>query len=425
MEKMRGFSAWEAIRMNYESSFAREATAVDYTAGDNIPVTERRPAPRRRIVPILLGLLVIAAILVGAWYAFGGNKPLADKAATAKTASAEKGDSKEAPNVTVISPGRQTVANIVTATGTLAARRDMPIGAVGEGGLVTHVLVEPGQWVRAGQVLAVVDRQVQAQQSNQILAQIRVAEVDVRLAQTELDRAAALVARGFVSRADIDRKTAQRDAARARLGVTRAQFAENGARVRRLDIRSPSDGYVLDRKVEPGQVVGAGTSMLFRIAQGGDLELHAQLSESDLAHAAVGYRAMVTPVGSDRSFAGRIWQISPVIDPQSRQGMVKISLPYDRALRPGGFASAKIDSGSIEAPLLPESAVQSDAKGNYVYVIEPDNKVARRDVTVGTINEQGVSILAGLSGTEQVVERAGGFLNIGEKVVPKRNVAAR
>jgi HlyD family secretion protein len=402
--------------MNYESSFSRNPASAEYA--------EEQPTKARSRWPIIIALLVIAAVLAGAWFAFGQSKPIADKAATGKAAPAAGDKKEESPNVTVIIPGRQTVSNIVNATGTLAARREMPIGAVGEGGLVTRVLVEPGQWVRAGQVLAVVDRQVQAQQSNQILAQIRVAEVDIRLAQTELDRAAALVSRGFVSRADIDRKTAQRDAARARLGVAKAQLAENNARVRRLDIRSPTDGYVLARNVEQGQVVGGGAAVLFRIAQGGELEMHTQLSESDLVRMSVGYRASVTPVGSERSFPGRIWQIAPTIDPQTRQGMVRIALPYDRALRPGGFASAKIDSGSIEAPLLPESAVQSDAKGNYVYIVGPDNKIARRDVTVGGVNEQGVSILAGLDGIEAVVERAGGFLNPGETVVPKRTQTA-
>ncbi len=402
--------------MNYESSFSRNPASAEFA--------EEQPSKSRSRWPIIIALLVIAAVLAGAWFAFGQSKPIADKATTAKATPAAGDKKEESPNVTVIIPGRQTVANIVNATGTLAARREMPIGAVGEGGLVTRVLVEPGQWVRAGQVLAVVDRQVQAQQSNQIVAQIRVAEVDVRLAQTELDRAAALVARGFVSRADIDRKTAQRDAARARLGVARAQLSENNARVRRLDIRSPTDGYVLARNVEQGQVVGGGAGVLFRIAQGGELEMHTQLSESDLVRMAVGYRAAVTPVGSERSFSGRIWQIAPTIDPQTRQGMVRIALPYDRALRPGGFASAKIDSGSIEAPLLPESAVQSDAKGNYVYIVGADNKIARRDVTVGSVNDQGVSILAGLDGVEAVVERAGGFLNPGETVVPKRTQSA-
>jgi HlyD family secretion protein len=123
-------------------------------------------------------------------------------------------------------------------------------------------LVEPGQWVQAGQVLAVVDRQVQAQQTNQIIAQIRVSESDARLAQNELDRARALASRGFVSKADIDRKTAQRDGAIARLSVSRAQLNENNARIRRLDIRAPSAGLILDRKVEPGQVVGGGGAPL-------------------------------------------------------------------------------------------------------------------------------------------------------------------
>jgi HlyD family secretion protein len=401
--------------MNYESSFSRQDAI--FAQPD-----EKIERAKRRIWPALLGLLAIAAIITAAYFAFS-KKSGVDAASGTKTAAAKPagaGDKdKEAPNVTVIVPGRSTVANIVSATGSLAARRDLPIGAVGEGGLVTRVLVEPGQWVLAGQVLAVVDRQVQAQQTNQILAQIRVADSDVRLAENELARARALASRGFVSRADIDRKTAQRDGAMARLGVARAQYGENAARIRRLDIRAPSSGLILERHIESGQVVGAGGAVLFRIADKGEFELLAQMSETDLVRMAVGYRATITPVGSERSFPGRVRLIAPVIDPQSRQGTVRIALPYDRALRPGGFASVKIDSGSIEAPLLPESAVQSDPKGNYVYVLGADNKVERRDVTVGSVNDQGVSILAGLDGSEKVVMSAAGFLNPGEKVVPK------
>jgi HlyD family secretion protein len=401
--------------MNYESSFSRDETARVDAQGNTVRA-------ERRLWPVLLGVVAIAAIIAAAYFAFskksGLDAPAGVKASTAKTATGT-GKDKEAPNVTVIVPGRSTVPNIVNATGTLAARRDLPIGAVGEGGLVTRVLVEPGQWVQAGQILAIVDRQVQSQQTNQIMAQIRVAESDVRLAENELSRARALLSRGFVSRADIDRKTAQRDGAIARLGVARAQYGENAARIRRLDIRAPSSGLILARHVEAGQVVGAGGAVLFRIADQGAFELLAQMSETDLVRMGVGYRASVVPVGSERTFPGQVHQISPIIDPQTRQGTVRIALPYDRALRPGGFASVKIDSGSVEAPLLPESAVQSDSKGNYVYVLGADNKVERRDVTVGSVNDQGVSILVGLEGTETVVMSAAGFLNPGEKVIPK------
>ncbi len=403
--------------MNYESRITTEAGASrTYIEQDLEPRT-------RRIWPLLLGLLLIAAILFGAWYAFSSNKAGVQKTGAPATKAAATGEGEQVPNVTVLVPGTSVVSNIVNATGVLAARRDLPVGAVGEGGMVTRVLVDAGSWVRAGQILAIVDRQVQAQQSTQIAAQIRVAEADARLAENELGRARALAGRGFVSKADVDRKTAQRDGAMARVRVARAQFAENSARIRRLDIRAPSSGLILARSVEPGQVVGAGSGALFRIAQNGEMEVKAQVAETDLLKTAVGYRASITPVGSQQSYSGRVWQIAPIIDPQTRQGVVRISLPYNAALRPGGFAGVKIDSGAMQAPLLPESAVQSDPKGNYVYLVGPDNKVVRRDVVVGIVNETGVSIIGGLDGTEQVVLSAGGFLNPGEKVAPKRATA--
>ena len=281
-------------------------------------------------------------------------------------------------------------------------------------------MVEPGSWVAAGQVLATVDRRVQSQQINSLAAQIGVSEADARLAQSELDRAQQLVARGFISKADIDRKTATRDSARARVGVARAQLAQQQASTSRLDIRAPAAGLVLERKVEPGQVVSAGSGVLFRMARGGELELLARLGEVDLARMGVGQRASVTPVGGTTQFAGQIWQISPVIDPQSRQGIARIALSYDKALRPGGFASAKIVSGAADVPLLPESAIQTDTKGSYVYIVGPQNKVVRRNVTIGDVNDMGVTILDGLSGQESVVVSAGAFLNPGETINPQR-----
>src|SRR5690606_22032384 len=142
----------------------------------------------------------------------------------------------QAPVVSVISPGRTTVAGRISVTGTLAARREEPVGIAGEGGQVAQVLVEPGQWVRAGQVLAVIDQSVESQQRASLAAQIQVAEADARLAQSNLDRALKLVDRGFISKADVDRLTATRDAANARVQVARAQFGEQQARVRRLNI---------------------------------------------------------------------------------------------------------------------------------------------------------------------------------------------
>ncbi len=397
--------------MNYES------TSI---AGDRPMLTGPEGAPRSRKRAVIIGIVIIVLVVIGAWWAFGRGK--ADGAATKGAPAAAAGGAL--PKVTVVVPGRETVRRTVTGSGSLAARREMPVGVAGEGGLVTRVLVEPGSWVSAGQVLATVDRSVQAQTADSLAAQVRVSRADAQIAQTELDRSNQLVERGFVSKADIDRKTATRDAANARVRVAQAQLAETQARNNRLDIRAPAAGLVLTRAVEPGQIVSSGSGVLFRIAMGGQMEMRAQLSEADLASVRAGVPADVVPVGDTRVFKGEVWQVSPVIDPQTRQGIARIALKYDPALRPGGFASARVGAGASTAPLLPESAVLNDEKGSYVYVIDDNDKAQRRDIRVAEVSDEGALIASGLSGDERVVASAGAFLNPGQQVVPVRAAAA-
>ena len=389
--------------MNYE-------TTMGGTLNGEV-MQDNRDRNRRRltIAAIVVVILVVAA---GAYYFFG-----ASDSPSAAAADAEK--AAQAQTVTVIAPGRDTVVRAINATGTLAARREIPVGVVGEGGRVTQVYVDAGDWVSQGDVLVRVDRSVQTQQAAALEAQIGVARADLQLAQNELDRAMQLVERGFISKADVDRKTATRDATRARVNVANAQLAETRARNARLDVRAPVSGYVLERNVETGQTVSAGSGILFRIAKDGQLELQAKLSEDDLAQVAVGIPATVTPVGTDRIFSGNIWQISPMIDAQSRQGMARVALPFDKALRPGGFASVEIKSGAMTAPVLPESAVQTGREGSFVYVVGKDNKVKQRPIKVGPVTANGLIIQEGLDGTERVVLYAGGFLNPDETINPK------
>ncbi|MGN6495716.1 MAG: efflux RND transporter periplasmic adaptor subunit, partial [Tsuneonella sp.] len=231
--------------------------------------------------------------------------------------------------------------------------------------------------------------------------------------------ALTLAGRGSNSQADVDRLTSPRAAARARAGVARATLGELQARTARLSIYTPAAGLVLERNVDPGQTVGAGGTALFTIAKGGEMELLAKLSEEDLAKIRVGAQATVTPVSSDRSYTGQVWQVSPTIDPQTRQGEARIALAYAPGLRPGGFATAQLASGTIVAPMLPESAIQTDSQGSFVFVVGPDNKVQRRAVKTGVVTDQGIAIAQGLSGEERVVLRAGGFLAPGDKVAPK------
>lgn len=384
--------------MNYESTISSED--IDVSTLDD----EDNSARNRTRMIVVAAILVAIAIAYIAYQLFAGGQ------------AADGADASQAPVVTVVVPGKQNVTRTINVTGTLAARREIPVGVVGEGGRVTNVYVDAGDWVKQGQIMASIDRSVQSQQAASLQASVGVSRADLNLAQANLDRAEQLVERGFISKADIDRLTATRDAAAARLNVSLAQLNETRARNNRLNIVAPKGGYVLDRNVESGQTVTQGSGTLFRLAQNGEMELQAQLSESDLANISVGVTTEVVPVGTSKTLTGQIWQVSPVIDSQTRQGVAKISLAYDESLRPGGFASARIQSGQSEASVLPESAIQNDNQGSFVYIIDKDDKVARRDVNIGAVFSTGVSIASGLTGNEKVVLRAGGFLNPGESV---------
>lgn len=320
--------------------------------------------------------------------------------------------------MTVVVPGTTLVADQIRVTGTVSARRDMPVGVQGEGGMVTQVLVEPGTAVRAGQVLARIDRSVQQQQVAQLQAAVSRAHADAVLAQAQLDRAKTLVSNGFISKSDIDTRTATRDGTIAAERLAQAQLRESQARLGRLDIRAPASGIVLSRNVEAGQIVSSGTPALFHMAQNGDVEMRAQIAEQDLPKLHVGQPAIVQAVGSSNQFKGRIWLLEPMIDATSRQGMARILLDRDRQVRVGAFANAVIQAGDTTKPVLPQSAIQSDEKGNYVYIVGTGDKVERRAVTIGTIGTAGISIASGLNGTEKVVASAGAFLQPGEKIKP-------
>jgi len=392
--------------MNYETTITAEA-AESIPADIGAPATVQGPAVPRWLV--LGGLGVFGLLLaIAAYFVLAGGEPVP-----------AGDDNAQAPVVTVITPGQTTVSGEIEVPGTIAARRPMPVGVAGEGGQVLRVLVDAGDWVQAGQVLAVIDRAVQVQQAEAQAAQIEVARADANIAQTNLDRALQLVERGFVSKADVDRLTATRDAAVARVKVAEAQLRELRARNDRLNIYAPASGYVLERSVEPGQTVGAGSQALFRIASGGEMELLAQVSEDQLAKLPRGTMATVIPTGSEREFRGQVWQLAPVIDQASRQGLARIALNWAPELRPGGFAVARISSGAVTATILPESAVLADGEGSFVYVIDQDNKAQRRAIRTGMVTPSGVVVTEGLTGSERVVLRAGGFLTPGESVKPQ------
>jgi RND family efflux transporter MFP subunit len=391
--------------MNRETSFH---------SSDTLVVVDGSRRRRQLLIAGVVAAALLIVVLAAVFLRGGGDKQASQAAA---------GNAGQVPTVSVMVPGRSSVGRMISASGPLAARRDQPVGIAGSGGRVVRVTVDAGSWVHAGQVLAVVDRSVQAQQAAQLAAQVEAARANAALAQSNYDRALALQSRGFVSRAEIDSKKATRDAAYAQVRVAQAQLGATRAQIGQLNVIAPTGGLVLSRNVEVGQIVGPGSGPLFRLAEGGQMEMRAQLSQQDLAYIHVGMPADVRPVGATAIVRGTVWQVAPMIDPQSRLGDVRIAIPYSASIRPGGFAAAQITAGSTTAPVLPQSAVLSDDQGNYVYIVNSKNEVERRNIKIGTVNATGVTIDSGLSGNDAVVVSAGPFLSPGQKVKPRRQAA--
>jgi HlyD family secretion protein len=320
------------------------------------------------------------------------------------------------PLVSVTSPGVTSVSSNVTFTGTISARYDMPIGIEGDAGRIIGVYVEAGDHIKRGQLLAKIDESVWQPQVNRLAASLEQAKAQAALSAAEYRRAAAVESAGALSAEEIEKRRALSITDAAAVKVAAAMLAEAEARLNRTRVVAPADGVVLTRKAEVGQTASPGGEALFRLANGGEIEMRGQVAEQDMAVLTVGQSADVRLVGSGQPFEGRVRLLGAVIDPVTRLGDIRIALKPNPALRPGAFARGSVAVSKAERPILPQTAVLSDIKGPYVYVVGADNRVERRDVQVGGTISAGIIITKGLSGSERIVTTAAGFLRQGEKV---------
>jgi RND family efflux transporter MFP subunit len=170
--------------------------------------------------------------------------------------------------------------------------------------------------------------------------------------------------------------------------------------------------------MEVGQTATPGGEALFRLSQGGEVELRGQVAEQDLPSLKIGQDVSVTLTGTSRPYPGQVRLLGAVIDPQTRLGTVRVALEPDPNLRPGAFARAQVTVSSAQRTVLPQTAVLTDDRGTYVLVVTAQNKVERRAVHVSGIVGNGVGIADGVEDKEEVVATAGAFLQEGEIVRP-------
>jgi RND family efflux transporter MFP subunit len=380
---------------------------VTYIGRERIPQPVTAPAPTipsRWIIGGAIALLLIIALLVARHFmkpapVAGGNL-----------------QQTQAPLVSVMTPSLKAVQSTVTFTGTIHARYDMPISAEGESGRITAVLVEAGDRVKRGQALVRLDQSVLRPQMDRLEASLEEAKAQANLSAAEYRRAQGVEAAGALSAEEIARRHAAAVTDEARVKVAAAQLNEARARLGKTEIVAPADGIVLTRNAEVGQTASPGGEPLFRLARAGEMEMRGQVAERDLAALSVDQTAEVYLTGIDKPFTGKVRLLGAIIDPQSRLGEIRIALAPDAKIRPGAFARAEVVVGAAQRPILPQTAVLSDAQGTYVLVVSGDNKAERRAVRVVNTIAEGLVISEGLTGSERVIATAGAFLRIGETV---------
>ena len=322
------------------------------------------------------------------------------------------------PTVSVTEVGVSAMPTTVNIIGTIGARYDTPIGVEGDGGRVAAIYVEAGDHVKRGQVLARLDVSVLEPQVANLQAALELARAEADLAAAEYRRAVAVGASGALSAEETERRRSNSVTAAAKVKVAAAQLAEAQARLARAEVRAPADGLILTRSVEVGQTASPGGGALFRLAEGEEVELRGQVAEQDLPLLQVGQPVTVRLTGTSQAYPGRVRLLGAVIDPQTRLGLVRVSLAPDANLRPGAFARAEVTVSNADRIVLPQTAVLSDETGSYVLIVNSQNKVERRAVHVSGIVANGVTVADGLNGKEHVVATAGAFLQEGEVVSP-------
>jgi len=355
---------------------------------------QRKPR-RRMLVASALGLiLLVTAVGLSCAFKNAGSNGKGKK-------KAEK-DPVPASPVEVSEVRDGAISTYLETTCTLEARNQATLVARREGPLV-EVVVEEGQWVRAGDLLARLD-------DKEASLAVDRASLGLEVAKREAVRADTLHSQGFMSPKDQDdlvlkRRTAEVELEQARynLGLTR--------------IVAPFAGRVVERDVHLGETVTPGKAC-FTIVDFDPVRARLYFPERDLQSVRVGQQALVSlDSRPGQPFEARVTLVNPVVDQTNGTFKVTLELPNPGgALRPGAFARVRLKTGSFaNALLLPRRGVVSEDGEDYVFVARGDSAV-RVPVKIGAIENDTAQITTGLARGDRVVTVGQGGLKQGSKI---------
>lgn len=319
-----------------------------------------------------------------------GCSLLGDSAGGGKNGkAAAQGAADNAPLVVVAAAETRDLIDSVEAVGTANANEQADINStVTE--RIARINFTDGQRVPRGAVIAELVQSEQSATLNENRARLREAEL-------QLARLKQLQAQGFATTARVEQQQAAVDVARAGTQQANSQIAD---RV----IRAPFSGWLSLRRISPGTVVNAGTTIV-TIVDHSTIKLDFTVPETYLPVLKPGLEISASAVAfPGEEFRGRISSIDPVLDPVTRSATARAILPNpDLRLRPGMLMTVDIESSPRQALTVPELAVIGEGSGAYVWKVGPDNQATRANVNAGTRRDGRVEILSGLSEGDRVV----------------------
>ncbi len=335
----------------------------------------------------------------------------------------------KAPAVTVARVGRGEIVETASLTGTLVPREEILVSPQFDGVAITQILVEEGDTVTAGQVLARLSKDVLNASLAQNTAQI--ARDQAAIVQAEASRIAAdaafgrtrdLAKTGTASRETFDTRqaalataAAQVASAQADLAYARAQRQELTVKLDNSDIKAPVGGLVSRRVARLGSVVSMTGDPLFRIISDGAIELEADVPESTMARLRPGQRArLIMAGGVERT--GTVRLVSPEMNRASRLGRIRITIdPGDGNLVLGGFGRAMVQTARHVGIVVPLSAVLFQPGGPQVEVVR-NGVVDSRPVVLGLRAGGRAEIASGIAAGDAVITLSGTFVRPGDHV---------
>jgi RND family efflux transporter MFP subunit len=340
-----------------------------------------------------------------------------DGEATPEAAASAAPAGRPALTVTLTAPEPAEWPQMIAAYGNITPWQEAVIGAELSGYRLTEVLVNVGDVVTKGQLLARLTSDTVSAELAQSRAAVDEAEARLAEARADGDRARRIDERGALSAQQINQLLTAEQTALARVNAAQARVEADELRLSQTRILAPDDGVISARTATVGSLAQNGEE-LFRLIRGGRLEWRAEVTAAELARVKPGMAATLLPpgAGSEALVEGVVRMVAPTLDPQTRNALVYVDLPADSPVRAGMFVRGELRVGQGAALTLPQSAVVLRDGFAYVYRVGPDHRVSEVKVELGRRVGERVEITRGVTPEMRLVVSGAGFLIDGDLV---------